>query len=141
MPRASKNPISKDIKKEIEEAFSWFLVNEINNSSKVSMFLEDFLTSEERLMLSKRLFIGYLILSGIPHRDICKVLKVSSWTVHSATLRLEGKKGYREVIEKLARREKTKEFIKKIEGIIGHLPVDRKDWLRLAGRNGYPKKG
>lgn len=138
MPRASKNPVSKDIKREMEEAFSWFLTKELKGQREIKFFLGDFLTQEERLMLAKRLFIGYLVQIGVPYRNISSILKVSTNTVFKAGDRLIKSQGYKEIIEKLVKMEKSKDFNKKIEKILQKLPLTRKDWLRLAGRSGYP---
>jgi len=139
MPRASKNKVSKDIKREIEEALFWFLSKELKNSKSSRYFLEEFLTKEERLMLGKRLFVGYLVELGLTLREISSILKISINTVLRGSSRLEKQAGYREIVKKLARRENSREFGKKLEKIIRRVfPITRSDWSKFSGRSGYP---
>ena len=139
MPRASKNKVSKDIKREIEEALFWFLSKELKNSKSARYFLEEFLTKEERMMLGKRLFVGYLVRSGLTLRGISSILKVSINTVLRGSSRLEKQAGYREIIEKLVKRENSKEFDKKIQKILRRVfPITKSDWSKFSGRSGDP---
>jgi Trp operon repressor len=138
MPRASKNKVKKDIRKEIEEALIWFISKELKNAKTGSYFLEEFLTKEERLMLGKRLFAGYLVKSGLNNREVSSILKVSTNTVLKANYRLQKQAVYREIIEKLIKKEKSAEFNKKLDRILRRiLPLSRKDLYKNSGRSSF----
>lgn len=123
---------------EMRAAFRW-LISQLNKEEAVQVFIKDFLTEEEQLMLSKRLFVGYLIESGLDYREISHLMKVSAATVSKAKEWLERRPGYLGIVKLLIKREKDIEFDKKLNRILRRIfPHSRADWSRLQGRSDYP---
>ena len=138
MTRVSKYIVEKEMLLEIDVAFRW-LIQKLNNEKVVEMLIRDFLTEEERLMLSKRLFVGYLVAKGLDYQEITSLIKVSPATVRQAKDWLKRREGYREIIRLLIKRQRQIEFDKKLERIARRIwPQSKKDWSRLAGYSDFP---
>ena len=125
---------------EIDGAFRW-LVSSLKNDKLVALFVKDFFTEEERLMLSKRLFIGYLIAKGLDYLEVTSILKVSTATVKQARDWLERRQGYREIIKMLVKRQKQIEFDEKLERFLRKIfPQSKADWGRFKGTSDFPER-
>src|SRR3989338_3056460 len=133
MTRVSKYYVDKQVLSEINEAFRW-LVSKINHETIVDLFVDDFFTDEERMMLAKRLFVGYLIAKGLDYQEVVSLLKVSPATVRQTKDWLKRRAGYREIVRMLVKHQKELEFDKKLEKIARRIwPQSKRDWSRLAG--------
>ena len=138
MTRVSKYYVDKQVLSEVDAAFRW-LVSKINNEKIVDLFVDDFFTDEERLMLAKRLFVGYLIAKGLDYKEIVSLLKVSPATVRQTKDWLKRRAGYREIVRMLVKHQKELEFDKKLEKIARRIwPQSKRDWSRLAGTSDFP---
>lgn len=138
MTRVSKYYVDKLVLEEIDAAFKW-LVSKINSDKITNLFIGDFFTDEERLMLAKRLFVGYLIAKGLDYKEIVSFLKVSPATVRQAKEWLRRRTGYREIVKMLFKHQKELEFDKKLEKIARRIwPQSKRDWSRLAGTSDFP---
>ena len=138
MTRVSKYYVDKQVLSEVDGAFRW-LVSKINNEKIVDLFVDDFFTDEERLMLAKRLFVGYLIAKGLDYKEIVSLLKVSPATVRQTKDWLKRRAGYREIVKMLVKHQKELEFDKKLEKIARRIwPQSKRDWSRLAGTSDFP---
>ena len=138
MTRVSKYYVDKQVLSEINEAFRW-LISRINNDKIVDSFVDDFFTDEERLMLAKRLFVGYLVAKGLDYQEIVSLLKVSPATVRQTKDWLKRRAGYREIVKMLVKRQRDIEFEKKLEKIARRIwPQSKRDWSRLAGTSDFP---
>ncbi len=89
MPRASRqfldNSVSGQIHKTLVEVLSSYNERELEN------FLSEFLTSEERVMLAKRLTLYIMLLSDYSDVEIKEVLKMSYETIRTTRTMLENK--------------------------------------------------
>ena len=138
MTRVSKYYVDKQVLEEIDAALRW-LVSKINSEKITNLFIGDFFTDEERLMLAKRLFVGYLIVKGLDYKEIVSLLKVSPATVRQAKEWLKRRAGYREIVKMLFKHQKKLEFDKKLEKIAKRIwPQSKRDWSRLAGTSDFP---
>ena len=138
MTRVSKYYVDKQVLEEIDAALRW-LVSKINSEKITNLFIGDFFTDEERLMLAKRLFVGYLIVKGLDYKEIVSLLKVSPATVRQAKEWLKRRAGYREIVKMLFKHQKELEFDKKLEKIAKRIwPQSKRDWSRLAGTSDFP---
>ena len=138
MTRVSKYYVDKQVLSVINEAFRWLILR-INNDKMVDLFVDDFFTDEERLMLAKRLFVGYLIAKGLDYKEIVSLLKVSPATVRQTKDWLKRRAGYREIVRMLVKHQKELEFDKKLEKIARRIwPQSKRDWSRLAGTSDFP---
>lgn len=110
MTQVSKYPISDKIYQRILEIFLKSLV-EIKTSDEAQHFVKDFLSPVERLMLSKRLAIAFLLEKNYEFREISRLLRVSLTTVARVSLmrKIEGE-GYKKIINKLLREEQIDKF-------------------------------
>ena len=138
MTRVSKYYVDKQVLEEIDAALRW-LVSKINSEKITNLFIGYFFTDEERLMLAKRLFVGYLIVKGLDYKEIVSLLKVSPATVRQAKEWLKRRAGYREIVKMLFKHQKELEFDKKLEKIAKRIwPQSKRDWSRLAGTSDFP---
>jgi len=118
MPRASKFRIQTEKLQEITEHFS-FLISSLSNSAEIENFLNNFLTSEEKPMLTKRLVLFMMIKRGYPPHVIQDALHISYETVRVYTDKLPLKnESFQKTIERLVSRGKTKEFWTKVDKIL-----------------------
>jgi len=138
MTRVSKYLVDKQVLSEIDAAFRW-LISTLHQDKIVDLFINDFFSDEERLMLAKRLFVGYLVAKGLDYQEITSLIKVSPATVRQAKDWLKRREGYREIIRLLIKRQRQIEFDKKLERIARRIwPQSKRDWSRLAGYSGFP---
>ena len=138
MTRVSKYYVERQVLSEINQAFGW-LISKVNSEKMVELFVDDFFTDEERLMLAKRLFVGYLIAKGLDYKEIVSLLKVSPATVRQTKDWLKRRAGYREIVRMLVKHQKELEFDKKLEKIARRIwPQSKRDWSRLAGTSDFP---
>lgn len=103
------------------------------NPSDASLFIEDLLTPTEKVMLSKRFSIAYMLHQGYSYDNIQDILKVSRTTVgHTALWLKRSGKGLIGMIGKIKRNEMTKKILDDIEegflDIIAH--SKGVDWRR-----------
>ena len=118
MGRVSKRKLNKDLERDLEEQLS-FIISSLTSKEEINVFLDEFLTKEEKTMLGKRLILYVLLYKGLTNAQINNALSIS----HETT------RVYREVFEKkpevfinllkrLINRENSKEFWKKIGKIL-----------------------
>jgi TrpR-related protein YerC/YecD len=110
MSQISKYPIRKEVVDRIFEILFKTLSHTRNN--KESYYLaEDLFTPTEKIMLSKRLAIAFLLMKGYQYRSISNLLKVSLGTIASVNTYLNyGKGGYRIVLDRITKEEQLDEF-------------------------------
>ncbi|MBI3627353.1 MAG: hypothetical protein HY220_01200 [Candidatus Sungbacteria bacterium] len=81
MPKLSKNALSIEVQKKLED----YLVQSLRllNESGLRLFLKDLLTPMEQKMLAKRVMAALLLQRGHAPQAICSLLKMSKDTVNS----------------------------------------------------------
>lgn len=110
MAQLSKRFLHKKVEERILDLF-WTSLSSLSTKEKVALFLDDLLTSTEKLMLSKRLAIAFMLMKGHDYPTINNRLKVSDptiWNVKTSLL-LSGK-GYKMAIEQIMNKEKWEKF-------------------------------
>ena len=119
MTQVSKYPISKEVYRRCWEIFVKTLIS-ISNSKDADEIITDLLTPTERIMLTKRLAIAYLLTEGYRYREIEKILRVSFQTVAMVNNNLQyGSNGYKKAVGRIRRDEKIKEILNKtIQAVI-----------------------
>jgi uncharacterized protein YerC len=110
MTQLSKRPISKNLENRMYEIL-WSSITKLNRKENASDFLDDILTTTERLMIAKRLGTALLLSRGWDHDAISRYLKVSTSTIAI----LKGKlissgKGYREAIAQIEKDQKWEQM-------------------------------
>ena len=122
MSRISKFHLSQNQLQEIKEHFA-FLVSSLTNANEIENFFEEFLTKEEKIMLTKRLVLFMMLKRGFLPDSIQSALHVSYETVRTYQNQLKYKNSsFHQTIEKLLKRENVINFFKKIGKILK--PVD-----------------
>ncbi len=118
MTHVSKNPIKRDVYDDITESFIWTLTD-IKSPDLMKIFINDFFTKTEKLMLAKRLTIALLVFKGYETEIICQVLHVSTATVYRIKVMLEnGGVGIKTALNKMVTHEKMQAFWEKIDRVI-----------------------
>lgn len=88
----------------------------IKSAKEIKIFLEEFLSPTEKVMLAKRMTIAILFSKGHDHRAISSMLKVSTSTINNIAKFLQARSpGYQLMIKKYLEKESTKEFLKDLE--------------------------
>ena len=114
MTQVSRYPISKKVAERIFEVFLKTLV-EIRSNEEADQFVSDLLTPTEKIMLSKRLAIAFLLEKGYDYRTIQQIIRVSAPTITSVNIaRKYGKEGYKKLISKITKDEKLKNFFEEV---------------------------
>ena len=115
MSQVSKRMLQADITERLFQNF-WEMFANIKQTRQIQLFLEDFLSPSEKIMLAKRMAIAILFSKGYDHRTISSMLKVSTTTVNNIARYLNAKTpGYQLLIKKYSQKQSTKEFIQELE--------------------------
>jgi uncharacterized protein YerC len=109
MTQVSKYLLPKDVYNHIFDIFLSSIV-QIRTKNSASEFLNEFLTTTEKIMLAKRLAIGILIAKKCDYRQISQILKVSTATVGNMSSLYKYGTNYKKVVDKLLIGEETKKF-------------------------------
>lgn len=111
MPRVSKIPVSDELLSKIYKLF-YEVFSRNKGQDDFLLIIDDILSSSEKIMLSKRLAIIYLLIKGVDYRDIMNTLKVSSATVvyYTSTF-LKRSSKIRSIIENMLKKEKVLNFL------------------------------
>lgn len=120
MTRVSRLPVEKDVYEDITQTF-YHLIDDLNGD-EARKFFDDFLTEEEKLMLSKRLAVAQLIRQGFDYPEIKGILKVSNGTISGVKHWLKYKKGFEIGLEKVIKRENYGELDRKVGEFLKHMP-------------------
>ena len=143
MSQVSKRVVSPPILERLFENF-WELFADIKKPKEIQVFLEDFLSPTEKVMLAKRMAIIILFSKGFGHRSISSMLKVSTSTVNNIARYLGLKTpGYQLLIKKYLQKESTKEFLRDLERTIYRFSSPGKAFMEedaLHTKLGHRKK-
>ena len=117
MAQVSQSPVSKNIKIVIQENFRR-LISSLKKSSEVDLFLQDFLTKTEKIMLAKRLAVAFMLEKNYSYNEIEYILKVSPSTIAKIQQILESGKGYQVGVKKLMGQEELDMFWKEVRKMV-----------------------
>lgn len=118
MPRASRKQIRQDVDLELKDHFA-FLISTLSSSKEIEQFFTDFLTKEEKIMLAKRLMLHLMLENNYTSAQIESVIGVSQETVRvHKTIWRNGGQIYKQIIQKIAKRNKTKQFWDTVEKVL-----------------------
>ena len=114
MPHVSQKEVSKKVFDKITSHFFESLFDQ--SSLKKKNFLSEILTDTEKIMLSKRLAIVFMLVEGFGYYKISKTLKVSISTIKRINSSLLNGEFY--TVEEYFKNKKNKEiFQNKIENL------------------------
>lgn len=138
MGRVSRRSMNKGLQTELEEQLT-FIISSLTNKDEVGLFLNEFLTKEEKIMLGKRLILYMLLLKGLTSKQIHASLAMSFDTIRWYKEMFDTKPDvFRKIVEKMLKRERNKELLEKIEKILEPFAlaldarVDMRSRARLA---------
>ncbi len=118
MSQVSKRFLQKKTQDRIQTLFSDSILL-CDTREKSTSFLDDLLTPTEKVMLSKRFSIAFLLMENYDYSTICQILKVSRTTIGKVSYGLKEKgNGFREIYEQLKQKDFTREVINEIQDII-----------------------
>lgn len=118
MPRVSKYSLNKIQSRNLEEQF-FHLVSFLSNTHEIEEFLGEFLTFEEKTMLTKRLMLYVMLSKNMSPTLIHNALHLSRETIRFHQNQFAAKSGlFHKKIKHLMTVEKTKELLNKFEKIL-----------------------
>lgn len=121
MTQISRRILGKKVEERILSLFASSIVLAQNNEMALS-WMEDLLTETERVMLSKRFSIAFMLLEGYDYDTIQDVLKVSSSTIGRVALWMKGSgKGVRTIREKIKKTESLKNLWEDVKESIAEI--------------------
>lgn len=110
MAQVSKRFLNKKVEERILDLF-WNSLSSISSKKDIATFLDDLLSTTEKIMLSKRLAIAFMLIKGYDYPSINERLKVSDQTIWNVKTNLAYRgKGYRLAIEKIMSKESWEKF-------------------------------
>lgn len=122
MGRVSRKKIHTDVQKELEEQLTTIIAS-LYQKKEIAVFLNEFLTKEEKVMLGKRLVLYMLLTRGMLSEDIHKALGITYDTIRLYKLLLASKPvEFQKSIQKLIRKKNSQELWKKIDKVL--MPLD-----------------
>lgn len=132
MAQVSSRILTKEIRERIQDIFMVSL-SSLTSKDKVVLFLEDYLTDTEKIMLSKRLSIAFMLLKGYKYETISDVLKVSKSTIWNVKRNLLKGKGYKIVLTGLIKKENFQKFWQDIDHLLNQIlpPRINTDWKEV----------
>lgn len=136
MAQISKRFLKKEVEERILDLF-WSALSFLGSKERTASFLDDLLTSTEKLMLAKRLSVVFMLLKGYERTDISEILKISEptiWRIKS-TLLYRGQ-GYKSVLERIMKEEKWEKFFLDLEHFFSQIlpPAKGTNWKEVRKR-------
>lgn len=110
MTQISKYRMSQNVSDQIT-GFLFETIANLKTKNQVSEFLDDFLTSTEKIMFAKRLAIGYLIAKKYNQREISRVLKVSTTTVSTFSSIYKNSNSYKKMVNQILNKVRNKDLL------------------------------
>lgn len=142
MAQVSRRTLGKKVEERILDLF-WTSFSKMSKKGDMILFLEDLLTSTEKVMLSKRLSIAFLLVKGYDYRSICNLLKVSSPTVWAVNLNLKHTGlGYKKAIENIINKESWNNFWQSVNDFMEDAlpPRHGTDWKEVRRKQWENRK-
>ncbi len=130
MPPVSTKIVSPKISKNIYDLLIGSF-SKAKRKDELLQFISDLLTPTERVMVSKRLAIAFLLLrKDYDYRQIAKILKVSTGTIARVNMVLNTQgKGYRDILNKIRRDENIKAILVEVyDTFVPQRGIDSEAW-------------
>lgn len=141
MPRASRLPINPTLNKDLEESFS-DLISSLSKKSDIHLFLNDFLTKEEKTMLFKRLMLHLMLEKGFKSSEIQATLGIKYETIRVHKNNWErGNDVYKSILRSIASKQKARLIFKRIEKMFSKLDLSIKARSDMQARAKFATGG
>lgn len=110
MTRISKRVLKEEVLLKLYRLF-FEVISQYNSQENFLNLIDDILSPTEKIMLTKRVAIIYLLIKGVGYRDISEVLKVSTGTVvlYAAKFYKKNSKLV-EMLQKMLKKEKINSY-------------------------------
>ena len=122
MSQVSRRKVSKEIENKIFETLLE-AISSIKSQKEINAFLSDLLSPVEKIMIAKRLAIAVLLSKGYSYETIKDLVKVSQTTIAKVSIAMNLNNGYRDVIDKISKSERTREFWQDIERMLNRMSI------------------
>ena len=133
MGRVSKKTIDRKLLDQIESQF-FSLIQRLKSREEID-FMNEFLTSEEKIMLGKRLVLYMMLYKGMTNKQIHDSLGMSFETIHWYKQTYEGKSDlFRKKIEELLKNERNDELWNEIERVLEPIGLALKSKSNMKAR-------
>lgn len=141
MPRASRKPVKKSLNQELNQYFT-SLISSLNRAEDIEQFFKDFLTIEEKTMLTKRLMLHLMLENGYKTSQIEAVLGMSRETIRvHGHIWSGGGIVYKKIVNKIAGKEKAKRFWEKVDKILKPLDLALRSKTDMKARAQFASGG
>lgn len=133
MAQVSKRYLHKKVEERILDLL-WTSLSLLSTKEKVSLFLDDFLTPTEKIMLAKRLAIAFMLMKNYDYPSINERLKVSDQTIWNIKTNLKYKgRGYKKTIESIMNKEKWEKLWQDIDHFLTQMfpPRPGTNWIEV----------
>ncbi|MFH2085732.1 MAG: hypothetical protein ABII21_03040 [bacterium] len=133
MTQVSKHKLQPEMTTLIYGEFCGFL-SKIDSNSGVSQFLDDFLTSTEKIMLSKRFMIMVFLMRGHSVEHIKNTLHVSNSAVMSVNSWFKNASSTtKQSLIRLNQEKNLEKLFDQVESILDKLPPGKyRDWHKVG---------
>ena len=133
MGRVSKKTIDRKLLDRIESQF-FSLIQRLKSREEID-FMNEFLTSEEKIMLGKRLVLYMMLYKGMTNKQIHDSLGMSFETIHWYKQTYEGKSDlFRKKIEELLKNERNDKLWSEIEKVLEPIGLALKSKSNMKAR-------
>jgi uncharacterized protein YerC len=117
MTMVSKYKLRPEVWDRIFNLFSESLLS-IKDKNKFDLFLNDFLSPTEKIMLAKRFAMAVLLAKGNNYEEIKRILHVASATIAKMNIHIKyTEKGINETIQNVLKKDNTKAIWEEIQSI------------------------
>lgn len=117
MTMVSRYKLRPEVWDRIFNLFSESLLS-IKNKNKFDLFLNDFLSPTEKIMLAKRFATAVLLAKGNNYEEIKRILHVTSATIAKMNIHIKyTEKGINETVQNVLRKDNTKAIWEEIQGL------------------------
>ncbi len=117
-------------------------IRELRNPDEIEIFLSEFLSPVEKIMLAKRIAIAVLLAKGYDYDAIKKILRVTPSTIAGISIALKySQRGYKRAVDKILHSEKIDEFWQRVDDVIHDVVPPRPgNWSYMRGRREAEKR-
>jgi len=116
MTNVSKQSVKKEVLDRITNQFIKILGN-LKGFKETNLFIEDFFTDSEKIMITKRLAAIFMLIEDVPFSVIVRTLKISSATLRKMAVILD-RGGYGSILRKVEKTRVRKVLWQELETLL-----------------------
>lgn len=132
MTQVSRRRLSENVEKRISDIFLR-TISKLNKEEDILLFLGEFLTPTEKIVLSKRLAVAVMLRKGYDYKKIREVLKVTPGTIARISYWIKfSKKGFLKIADSIVGDEKNEDFWNEVGNTVVKVLSLQKEINRVA---------